>query len=192
VDSVVREPSNVVAENSIDPFLSHQVRTELKREVNDYSEVTGVKTVDENTTDGRLAALECEHTLLHKKVDKLNHKLQNAVTCNTLSLPSSSGKGVMTRQISAPTRICSVDDRLIDVCRNLTHLIKDIHCVPLSDKLFEREIITINEHQEIATESTPDAGNRKLLLIIRKKRVMKSKMDEILDETEQKHLKDLF
>ena len=195
VDAVVREPSNIDSENSIDPFLSHQERTQVKRQVSDYTEVTGVKTPDEsstNSTDRRLAALERGQSLLQGNVEELTQLLRTTTEFQNASLHSRA-KGVLSAPTALPNGTSlNVKDREINVRQNFTTLIRDMHCIPLSDKLFEKEVITLNEYHEITTEATAAAGNRKLLIIISKKRVMKATMDLILEDIEQGHLKDLF
>lgn len=188
-DSVVREPSNVNAENSIDPFDSFQERTELKRQVSDYSEVTDAVQQDGDIKE-RLSSLERGQEKLQQSIGAIVQSLQRpAFAPNTLQVSNSA---MATRETAYQVQAPSLSDRPINVRSYFTHLVKDVQCDALCDKLYEMEKITDNEYHEIKAEKNPSDRNRKLLLILRKKSIMKSTMDKILDDTEQGYLKSKF
>ncbi|XP_045176423.2 uncharacterized protein LOC123536965 [Mercenaria mercenaria] len=189
-DAAVREPSNVNAENSMDPIRSMQERTELKRQVSDYSEVSDARTPDDNVTE-RLASLERGHQELHANVKALTQTLQTAVSCNNFSVPPGHVPKAFPLTVASDMR-SQTCDREIHIRKNFTQLINNMHCVTLCDKLFEKELITQNEYQNINAETCSPDANRKLLLAIMKRKIMKSTMDKILDETDQGYLKNMF
>lgn len=188
-DAVVREPSNVTADNSIDPFDSVLERTELKRQVSSYSEVTDAVQQDGDIKE-RLSSLERGQEKLQQSIGAIVQSLQHpAFAANNSNISNSA---MATRETADRFQGLSLSDRPINVRSYFTQLVKDINCGSLCDKLFEIEKITGSEYQEIKAETIPSDRNRKLLLLIMRKNIMKSTMDRILDETEQGYLKSKF
>lgn len=193
-DAVMREPSNENTENTMDQLCSIQDRTEAKRPVSDYSEVVAARNPESSVTE-RLASLEHGQQRIHASVKALDKHFQTAggLIHGNVSAPLPYSPTRDSRPVQVSTaRVPKEKDREINVRPHFTRLISDIICLPLCDKLFEQEIITQNEYQEITSEANPVDKNRKLLQAIMKKKVMKSKINTILDDIEQGHLKDMF
>lgn len=189
MDSVLREPSNIYAENSMEPIASFMEKTEVKRQFSDYMEVSDA-TPHEADLRERLLVLERGQEQLQASVERLTSVLVsgNTPACNSNQARAFTGNSFSSLLPLPKSR----QDRRINVRQNFTLLIKDLHSMTLCDKLYEKEIITQNEYHEITADMPSPDRNRKLLLTIERKNIMKSTMDTILDDTEQGHLKTMF